>query len=120
MLDRIWIRLAVHIRAEHKGLFPLLGTARPDLLGELGVLREEHNFFMATLAAAVKAMKSPAPDFPAAITALDAVERRLIPHDRSEEEGIYFMADQIPLDQRRRILEIIERELTFLPDRYGS
>jgi len=117
-LDRIWIRMAVHIRAEHKGLFPILGSARPDLLGDLGMLRADHTFFMVALASTVRAMRGPAPDFPAANAALDAVERRLIPHDRLEEQGIYFMADQIPLDQRRRILEIVARELACLPERY--
>jgi hypothetical protein len=117
-LDRIWIRLAVHIRAEHKGLFPILGAARPDLLGELQGLREDHNFFIATLAGAVKAMEGPEPDFASARSALEAVERRLVPHDRMEETGIYFMADQIPLAQRRRIMAIVTTELAFLPERY--
>jgi hypothetical protein len=67
MLDRVWARLAVHIRAEHICLFPALlrslgvlgdgqhGDIAPHAEAESTVelLRSDHDFFMRELAAAI-------------------------------------------------------------------
>ena len=119
-LDRLWMRLAVHIRAEHKGVFPALGSARPDLMDELGTLRQDHDFFMATLAVVVRGMESPAPDFAKAGAMLEAVRTRLVSHNALEEGVIYMMADQLPPDACGQVVEVIARELAFLPGRYRS
>ncbi|HJV37372.1 MAG TPA: hemerythrin domain-containing protein [Geothrix sp.] len=119
-LDRIWMRLAVHIRAEHKALFPAVAEARPDLAEALRTLREDHDFFMATLATAVNALKGPGLDWAAARTAAEAVQRRLAAHNALEEERIYPVADQLPEVQRRHLAGEVLRELAALPTRYGG
>lgn len=118
-LDRFWMRLAVHIRAEHKGVFPVLGTALPELSADLGRLREDHDFFMASLAVAVRSMQGARPDFTKAGALLEAVRERMAPHNALEEGTIYAFADQLPPELRRQVGEVIARELAFLPERYG-
>ncbi|HJW72040.1 MAG TPA: hemerythrin domain-containing protein [Geothrix sp.] len=118
LIDRIWIRLAVHIRAEHKVLFPALSEALPQLRSDLQTLREEHDFFMATLAEGVKVLQEPAPDLPSARTALESVWRRLASHNSLEEEQIYPGADRLPQAQLAQLLAAASRELAFLPQRY--
>jgi hemerythrin superfamily protein len=119
-LDRIWMRLAVHIRAEHKVLFPAVGEFRPDLAEALRTLREDHDFFMATLATVVNALKGAEPDWAAIRSDTETVQRRLGAHNTLEEERIYPMADQLPEVQRRRLAGDISRELASLPTRYAD
>jgi len=119
-LDRVWMRLAVHIRAEHKVLFPAAAEARPGLEPVLRILREDHDFFMATLAEAVNALKSSAVDWLAVRSALGAVQERLVFHNALEEDRIYPLADQFPQEQRRRLGGDVARELAALPTRYGD
>jgi hypothetical protein len=62
LLDLAWARLAVHIRAENVRLFPrilqsgdrLEAGQRERIASLIARLREDHNFFMATLAVAIK------------------------------------------------------------------
>ncbi|MBL0311602.1 MAG: hemerythrin domain-containing protein [Holophagaceae bacterium] len=119
LLDRIWMRLAVHIRAEHKAVFPVLAEARPDLGIHLQTLREDHDFFMASLAGAVKVMQDPLPDFASTREGVEAVRLRLISHNALEEELIYPAVDQLSHEQQVRVIGDVSRELTFLPKRYG-
>jgi iron-sulfur cluster repair protein YtfE (RIC family) len=119
-MDRLWMRLAVHIRAEHTVLFPALAEARPDLKPTLQALREDHDVFMATLATAVAALKGPDVDWAAVQSALAAVSDRLGPHNALEEERVYPLADQFPEAQRQRLVEGLTRELAALPARYGE
>ena len=118
-LDWLWIRLAVHIRAEHKVLFPALSEAHPDLGASLGLLRKDHDFFMAALAGAVKALAGAAQDRKAAESALEAVRQRLAPHNALEEDGVYPAADSLPAALRSRLMAEVARELTALPARYA-
>ena len=66
-LDYFWARLAMHIRAEHLHLFPALlracrtlpaeaesGTSPKILESRIERLKDDHDFFMRELAAAVK------------------------------------------------------------------
>lgn len=119
-LDRIWMRLAVHIRAEHKALFPAVAGARPDLADTLQTLREDHDFFMATLATLVNAMKGTEPDWTAARSSFEAVQRRLATHNALEEERVYPVADGLAEAQRRQLAGDISRELATLPTRYDE
>ncbi|WP_243384555.1 hemerythrin domain-containing protein [Geothrix alkalitolerans] len=119
-LDRVWMRLAVHIHAEHRALFPAVAEARPDLAEALQTLREDHDFFMASLAAAVKALKGAELDWAAIRSGVEAVQRRLAAHNNLEEERIYPVADQLPEAQRRHLAGEVSRELAALPTRYGD
>lgn len=118
LLDRVWMRLAVHIRAEHKVIFPVLMDTRPDLHAHLQGLREDHDFFMAALAEAVKALQGPSPDFDSIKKTVAAVRLRLTPHNALEEEQIYPALDLVPEAHRGRIFAEVSQELTFLPKRY--
>lgn len=118
-LDRIWMRLAVHIRAEHKILFPALAERRPELREAIQGLREDHDFFMASLAALVQSLRSAETDPSAHRASVSAIRQRLELHNAKEETGVYPFADQLPDEQRARMSEEIARELSFLPDRYG-
>lgn len=119
LLDRIWMRLAVHVRAEHKAVFPVLAEVRPGLDIHLQTLREDHDYFMASLAGAVKAMRDPSPDFAATREEVEAVRLRLIAHNSLEEELIYPAADQLPHERLVQVIGDVSRELAFLPKRYG-
>ncbi|WP_257311898.1 hemerythrin domain-containing protein [Geothrix fuzhouensis] len=119
-LDRIWMRLAVHIRAEHRVLFPAVAEAQPDLGATLQSLREDHDFFMSSLATAVNALKSPVVDWTAVKATLASVHQRLTSHNTLEENRIYSLAGQFPEEQRRRLTGDLSRELAALPERYGS
>ena len=119
-LDWIWMRLAVHIRAEHKVLFPALAEAQPDLAAALQALREDHDFFMATLAGTVNALKGPRVDWAAVASAVEAVRSRLDAHNALEEATIYPLADRLPDGQRRKLAAEAARELADLPSRYPA
>jgi hypothetical protein len=69
-LDLLWVRLAVHIRAEHLCLFPsILDAPRANFTGTgstpwyeeaqraIDVLRHDHDFFMHELSTAVNTMR---------------------------------------------------------------
>jgi iron-sulfur cluster repair protein YtfE (RIC family) len=118
-LDRIWMRLAVHIRAEHKVVFPALAKDRPDLQATLQALHEDHDFFMATLAAAVQGLRGPSPDPASARAAMEAVQQRLAAHNALEEDQVYPEADRLPGAEGARITRDAARELAFLPRRHG-
>jgi len=119
-IDRIWMRLAVHIRAEHKVLFPVLVDAWPELAASLRRLREDHDFFMATLAAAVSALKGPDVDWASVKTSVEAVRKRLAPHNALEEERIYPLAGRLEDGPLRRLAGDVARELAALPTRYEA
>jgi iron-sulfur cluster repair protein YtfE (RIC family) len=119
-VDRIWMRLAVHIRAEHKVLFPAVAEFRPDLGATLQTLREDHDFFMATLAGAVNGLKDPAVDWAAVASALASVRQRLATHNALEESQVYPLADRLLPGQREQLISAVSRELAALPDRYGT
>lgn len=119
-LDRIWMRLAVHIRAEHKVLFPVLEQTHPDLRRPLQTLHEDHDAFMTVLAGAVKALRDPSPEIFSIQAAVQALKLRLATHNALEEASIYPAADRLPQDQVTAMLEAAARELSFLPSRYGA
>src|SRR5215831_2930040 len=110
-LDLFWARLAVHIRAEHLHLFPLvlasLGSQPPtsatapsvsEAEGVIATLQSDHDFFMSELAAAVKIIRTlTAASDPAGVKAalqeiahkVKLVVQRLLTHNQMEENQIY-------------------------------
>ncbi|HJU84427.1 MAG TPA: hemerythrin domain-containing protein [Holophagaceae bacterium] len=114
-LDRAWMRLAVHIRAEHKVLFPAVLEAHPDLADRILRLREDHDVFMVALARLVAASKGPSPELPALADELERVVTRLQAHNRLEEAEVYPRAGADPELQDR-----LHAELAFLPERYRA
>ena len=137
-LDLFWARLAVHIRAENIHLFPaLLRTAeasrgsRPTanlpesekIMKLVGQLRDDHDFFMSELAAAVKQLRALCgSDQPGALREvrekIDAVSRRLDTHNRLEESKVYrWAALLLNPPEQMALNENIRRELENLPAR---
>jgi hypothetical protein len=111
-LDYLWARLAMHIRAEHLHLFPVLLSAAsangaghspgtPDtreVEADIEVLREDHDYFMRGLAEAVNGVRAlTAPDCAADAGLLlrvrekvQAMAARLAKHNRLEEGRVYL------------------------------
>jgi hypothetical protein len=115
-LDYLWARLAVHIRAEHLHLFPdLLAAAegrgvgtgdtptREQVCAAVERLREDHDFFMRELAAAVNASRELAsragsPDREQLLKIrgrVRAVAERLVEHNRVEKEQVYGWSEAL-------------------------
>ena len=138
-LDLFWARLAVHIRAENIHLFPaLLRTAEvsrgsrstsgvpesKEIRKLVAQLRDDHDFFMSELAAAVKQLRalcrSGQPGGLREVREkIDAVSRRLDAHNALEESEVYGWAALL-LDPPKQIAlnENIRRELENLPVRF--
>jgi hypothetical protein len=138
-LDLFWARLAVHIRAENIHLFPVLlraaeasrgsapaaGAPEPKEIRNLvAQLRDDHDFFMSELTAAVKQLRalsrSGQPDGLREVREkIDAVSRRLDTHNALEESRVYHWA-AVLLDPPEQIAlnESIRQELENLPSRF--
>jgi len=141
-LDYLWARLAVHIRAEHLHLFPaLLSAAADDGEGKEGVpapgevrgaverLREDHDFFMRELAAAVNAARELVGQTDADAREplrligerVRAVAGRLAEHNLVEERQVYLWPGSL-LDEaaRARLGREMKREIENLPPRFSE
>lgn len=114
-LDKLWMRLAVHIRAEHKALFPALVTAPEEIQVLIQRLRVEHDVFMTTLARILTELRRPAADLPALAATFSEMHDLLRAHNELEEAKVYPLAGAAP-DLAIRIAG----ELAFLPERYGK
>jgi hypothetical protein len=138
-LDFFWARLAIHIRAENLHLFPTLlqaaeasrGSTRPAGLPEpeemqtiVAQLRDDHDFFMSELTAAVKQLRALCrSDRPGGLREvrekIDAVRRRLDAHNALEESRVYHWAALLLDPPAQKVLnENIRRELENLPSRF--
>jgi hemerythrin superfamily protein len=124
-LDLFWARLAVHIRAEHLRLFPaVINAARNDksislesIQSVVAQLREDHEFFMHQLAAAM----SKVADLEQVATIVKAVEERLATHNELEEIQIYdLIASILPLEERTQLASQIDQELLKHPPRFAT
>lgn len=139
-LDYLWARLAVHVRAEHLHLFPAL-LAAAGRSGEGGAptrevvgaaverLREDHDFFMRELAAAVNGSRELASQ-----SGTDSRERlleirgrvravaeRLVEHNRVEEEQVYGWSEVLLRGGQGETLGAgLRRELENLPPRFNT
>jgi hemerythrin superfamily protein len=138
-LDLFWARLAVHIRAEHLHLFPaiingLSSTAHEQTFaGEaqstVERLRADHDFFMHELAQAIGILRDllKATDRNAiddgTRTVRDAVleiEKRLVIHNKLEENKVYRWATTILNEQEQTDLaNRLNAELTNRPPRFS-
>lgn len=112
-LDRLWMRLAVHIRAEHKVLFPALAAAPDDIQAILQDLRADHDVFMATLARLLQDLRKPGANHPLLAAAFAEMHGLLQRHNHLEETRIYPLAGE-------ELVPRIAKELAFLPERYGK
>lgn len=139
-LDLFWARLAVHIRAEHLHLFPALsqpaeaaafGSRAPavsNLSDVLGLLRRDHNEFMAELARSMKMLRSLLVDdsgkthlMETVRSSLTKVRSQLEQHNRIEEESIYSLQELLSgNDEAGQLEENILNELRNLPARFAS
>lgn len=140
-LDLLWARLAVHIRAEHLHLFPIVtsrlpGSAdgvAPDLSEAqalIEILRADHNFFMRELARAIGMLR----ELPETITsagdeaklkavakAVRDVEQRLATHNDIEEDQIYRWSSKILTESEQLdLLARINAELENPPPRFSE
>jgi hypothetical protein len=142
-LDYLWARLAVHIRAEHLHLFPALLAASEGRRHEEGDdapakgevhlaierLREDHDFFMRELAAAVNAARElSAQEGPPDRERLlqirgraSAVAERLVEHNRVEEEQVYLWPDALIAPAELDTIRTgVRREIENLPPRFSE
>ena len=141
-LDLFWARLAVHIRAEHLHLFPVVLNRLSDITaGAAGAptiaegrtvvdrLRADHDFFMHELAQAIgilrdlsKATNGQAIDKGASAVrdAILEIEKRLVIHNELEENTIYRWTTTIP-DEREQtdLANRINAELANRPERFS-
>ena len=142
LLDLVWARLAIHIRAEHLCLFPaLLDAARQLSASENGIprfdeaqgvinrLRHDHDFFMVELARAVNTMRGvmSSKDSHTADGQLRDVQKtiiavkvRLEEHNKLEEEQVYHWPVTL-LDSSRQaqLAECVWREIENMPPRFS-
>lgn len=135
-LDYLWARLAVHIRAEHLHLFPALLAAsagrggaptQEEMREVIERLREDHDFFMRELAAAVNdsrelASQAGGPERER-LTRVEsrarAVAARLDEHNRVEEEHVYRWPEPLlPEAQLELLRAAMRREIENLPPRF--
>lgn len=136
-LDRFWARLAVHIRAEHLHVFPTILQRTADPASELSSaktqstiddLREDHDFFMRGLAAAMITLRelSGIKDrteirgaLKGVVKIVSDVEQRLRTHNEIEEQTIYQWLVTILSDEERVALaRQIDQQLDNRPPRF--
>jgi hypothetical protein len=134
-LDLFWARLAMHIRAEHRWLFPTvreIAERSPEAFDRvpavLDMLRQDHDFFMRDLARAVKAMRlvfcfgNEAETLVVVRELLEGVRERLEIHNRIEEERIYTLTAEkfLDLSTAEQLLYSIKKELVNYPHRFAQ
>ena len=138
-LDLFWARLAVHIRAEHLHLFPMISRAarRVDVSNEIlppgepentiAKLRDDHDFFMRELAQAIAITRglsakdegNAAAQLGEVNQKLDAVRDRLVRHNEIEETGIYLWTSSLLGEaERTELASHVQKELANLPPRF--
>jgi hemerythrin superfamily protein len=128
-VDLFWARLAMHIRAEHHHLFPVIQLAAVRAEGKLKevprVLKElrlDHDFFMASLADTMKILRGTArsatTDFKHIRRVMDEIEARLEQHNEIEEEQIYKLAGILNDSEVVRLGEKIRDEIANYPRRF--
>ena len=139
-LDLFWARLAVHIRAEHLGLFPSItrvagrreaDTKAPTLTEALTLiaeLRHDHDFFMRQLSRAIASVRTLllAGDSDLRDTQLAnvkariaAVADRLVIHNKLEEEGIYlWVGTLLSRQEQSELARRVRDELGAMPPRF--
>jgi iron-sulfur cluster repair protein YtfE (RIC family) len=141
MLDLLWARLAVHIRAENLHLFPAIATSDRSLFTGKGnlptseeahnillQLRSDHDFFMKELAAMIKSARLlneleevSRRGFRDLRQRMTAVGKRLETHNLLEERLVYTWPSLL-LDEKSvaALGARLKLELENLPPRFAS
>lgn len=138
-LDYFWALLAVHIRAEHLHLFPiLLQTATElhsveaigDILSKLpeiiSCLRRDHDFFVKEIGKDVNRLRvdntedADTLDLGDVRKDLTVVAQRLTEHNEMEEKDIYPLAQALLTAEEIKELTVsIRSELANIPPRFA-
>ena len=141
LLDLLWARLAVHIRAEHLCLFPAIldapltsftGTGdapqREEAHNAINLLRDDHDFFMGEMATAVNNMRKHETVSDLGVInkmllevrrTVVGIETRLDTHNQLEENQVYRWADvMLSQTDRATLTARMRRELANLPPRF--
>ena len=129
-LDLLWARLAVHIRAEHLHLFPVMLNRVSEAQSLVENLREDHDFFMVELARAIGILRELPTQINSAgdkakLTAVGntvrAVEKRLIAHNEVEEDQIYrWTSTALTETEQLELATRIDAELEKRPARFSA
>jgi hypothetical protein len=141
-VDTFWARLAMHIRAEHHQLFPAVLRAVDAAAQKTGVggspsreiaqvriaqLREDHEYFMGELAAAVNELRTLREKHHEDETGvlrkvearITAVSRRLEVHNKVEESEVYqWVGMLLEVPEQVALNKKIQCELRNLPQRF--
>lgn len=117
-LDLLWARLAVHIRAEHLHLFPVI-VERVSKAGPIiANLRADHEFFMRELAEAVGILREAT--LASVLDTVREVEKRLTSHNEIEEKEVYHWVGSVLTDSEQSALAArINAELEKRPPRFS-
>ncbi len=137
-LDFFWALLAVHIRAEHLHLFPVLLRKASDpglpktlldvvnrLPKDISTLKRDHDFFVKEIGRDVNRLRggdseeAEALDLNDIEKSLTVVTRRLEKHNRLEENDIYPLASALLSAKELADLRVsIDRQLENIPPRF--
>jgi DNA repair exonuclease SbcCD ATPase subunit len=141
-LDLVWARLAVHIRAEHLCLFPILLDAARQLStredsapqfdeaqSAINQLRHDHDFFMVELARVVNIMREIENSRESSMIeerfrdvqqTIISLKARLEEHNKLEEEQVYrWPAALLNSTRQARLAERVQREIENMPPRFA-
>jgi hemerythrin-like domain-containing protein len=128
-LDLLWARLAVHIRAEHLHLFPVVASRISEARTTIEILRADHNFFMQELAQAINILREhpntaeragSEPGLSSVIDAVLEVEKRLAIHNEVEEDQIYSLTETTLTEPEQiELAARINAELETRPPRFS-
>ena len=143
LLDLLWARLAVHIRAEHLCLFPSILGAPPvsftgsggrpqyhEAKGAIALLQHDHDFFMRELGTAVNTLRKQKTRSDHDVTSKQLrdvrrcvvkVQSRLDQHNHLEENHVYKWVNVLLGEPERVALTARMRyELENVPPRLRS
>jgi hemerythrin superfamily protein len=142
LLDLLWARLAVHIRAEHLCLFPSILEVPPvNFIGSGGIpkyqeaksaidlLRHDHDFFMRELGKAVNTLRKQGTHSDhdvirkwllEARRSIVKVQSRLEAHNQLEEDHIYKWVNVLLGEAKRStLIASIRHEIENIPPRFN-
>lgn len=137
-LDYFWARLAMHIRAEHLRLFPIIRAIAKraadannhansnDISELLDNLRHDHDFFMTELARAIKALRlvfsfgNEQETLSTVRGLIDEVRNKLVAHNEVEENLVYplIAAEYLSVEAMTDLKLLVKKELSNLPQRF--
>jgi Hemerythrin HHE cation binding domain len=140
LVDFLWARLAVHIRAENLCLFPAILRAaanadndapRPEeMKTAIADLRRDHDIFMRALATVANRMRPHAfnphdllstEQLITTRQVIETVQARLESHNRLEEEQVYrWPALLLSAEELGRLVTKLKLQLENLPPRFGA